>query len=401
MELVRWLVIHPSLCLGIRQDEKMTMQSSIGMTGVKTFSLDRVDAFLRDRVAPQAEAMDHDATLLQQRFAELGARGWLGLRIAQEWGGLALGDREFRQFQELLAQYSGALAFLQAQHQSAGSFLSQSPNRALQAQYLPQLAQGAVAMGVGFSHLRRAGEPLVKATAIAGGYRLTGTIPWITGFGIFSEFIGAAVLPDGQAVYGVLPLATTQVASGTLHLSPPLALAALTATNTVTAELHDWLLPSEQVVFMRPAGAIHDSDRRNVLQHSVYALGTAQAGLAIAAQALPQREFVRSPHAALTQELHQCRTAIYNAEQRSVEAQLQLRAWAIDLAVRCAHAGVVVSAGAANGLSHPAQRVFREAMLFSVTGQTTAVMAATLNQLAQPRSPDSETAAQAISLNLW
>lgn len=364
-----------------------------------TVSLDQVEAFLCDRVAPQAEALDQDATLLQQAFAELGAQGWLGLRIGQQWGGLAVSDREFRQFQELLARYSGALAFLQAQHQSAGSFLNRSTNPGLQAHYLPQLATGAIAMGVGFSHLRRAGEPLMKATAIAGGYELTGTIPWITGFGIFTEFVGAAVLPDGQAVYGVMPLQTTQ-AAGTLQVSPPMALAALTATNTVTAELHQWFLPPEQVVFVRPAGAIHNSDGQNVLQHSFYALGAAQAGLAIVAQAMPQREFVRSPYEALAQELHDCRTAIYTADERarSLETRLQLRAWAIALAVRCAHAAVIVSAGAANATSHPAQRIFREAMLFSVTGQTTAVMAASLHQIAQPQNPTWATSHSATTL---
>jgi hypothetical protein len=60
---------------------------------------------------------------------------------------------------------------------------------------------------------------------------------------------------------------------------------------------------------------------------------------------------------------------------------LHLRAWAIDLAVRCAHAAVTVSSGAANYSNHAAQRVYREAIVFTVSGQTTAVMEATLNRL--------------------
>ncbi|WP_041237645.1 hypothetical protein [Gloeothece citriformis] len=63
------------------------------------------------------------------------------------------------------------------------------------------------------------------------------------------------------------------------------------------------------------------------------------------------------------------------------EERLPLRAWAINLAGRCARAAVAVSSGAANGLDHPAGRVYREALLFTVTGQTTAVMEATLEQL--------------------
>jgi len=33
-------------------------------------------------------------------------------------------------------------------------------------------------------------------------------VPWVTGFGLFQEFIAAA-LPDGQAVFGVVPFVET------------------------------------------------------------------------------------------------------------------------------------------------------------------------------------------------
>jgi hypothetical protein len=63
---------------------------------------------------------------------------------------------------------------------------------------------------------------------------------------------------------------------------------------------------------------------------------------------------------------------------------VQLRAWAIDLAARIAHAAVTVSSGAANYSHHDAQRVYREALVFTVTGQTRAVMEATLERLTRP-----------------
>jgi hypothetical protein len=39
---------------------------------------------------------------------------------------------------------------------------------------------------------------------------------------------------------------------------------------------------------------------------------------------------------------------------------------------------VTASSGAANGLDHPAQRRFREAMFYTLTAQTSDIMAATL-----------------------
>lgn len=349
------------------------------------FSLEQVESYLRDRVAPQANTLDHAATALQQAFIELGQQGWLGLKIPPEWGGVALSLPEFHQFQELVAQYSGALAFLQAQHQSAGSFLSRTNNLALQQEYLPAMTSGAIAVGVGFSHLRRANPPLT-ALPVSGGYLLQGTIPWITGYGVFQALIAAAVLPDQQALYGMLPFCQShQPAGGNLYFSPPMALAAMTATSTVMAEVHHWFVPASQVLFLQPAAAIEISDRQNVLHHSFYALGCARAALNLIQQIGTTRSqpYIQQAYQTLSQELQQCREAIYSATPQPLSDRLQLRAWAIELAVRLAHVAVTLTAGLANSLNHPAQRIYREAMVFTVTGQTASIMEATVARLTQ------------------
>ena len=71
-----------------------------------------------------------------------------------------------------------------------------------------------------------------------------------------------------------------------------------------------------------------------------------------------------------------------NASIENVPARLDLRVRMIDLMVRCAHAAVVSSSGAANSVDHPAQRIFREAMVFSVSAQTGPIMEATLERIA-------------------
>ena len=73
----------------------------------------------------------------------------------------------------------------------------------------------------------------------------------------------------------------------------------------------------------------------------------------------------------------------YNAttsESVGDENQLKLRSQGINLAFRCAQAAVITSSGAANNLAHSAG-IYREALVFSVSGQTIDVMAATLKQL--------------------
>ncbi|MBD3880937.1 acyl-CoA/acyl-ACP dehydrogenase [Phormidium tenue FACHB-886] len=345
--------------------------------------LRQTEAYLQAAVAPQAAQLDHDSEALRQAFLALGDRNLLALRITAPGQATGLDDLSFRAFQELVARYSGALAFLQIQHQSAAALIAQSQNLALKQDYLPFLANGQKRVGLGFSQLRRAGEPLVKATTIPNGYQLQGEVPWITGHGCFQSFIIGATMPDGQALYGLMPFTASTQAGGSIAFSPPLQLAAMASTNTVTATVQNWVLDQSQIVMIQPAEAIHQSDRKNALHHSFFALGCARAGLDILAG--QSTKAVTAAFAALDRELSICRQQIYQAEptEAVLSQRLKLRAWAIDLAGRCSQAAVAVSRGAANHTNHPAQRIYREALAFTVFGQTTAVMEATLLQLSR------------------
>lgn len=349
--------------------------------------LNLAESYLRESVAPMASEIDTHPEALQEALQGLGDRFLLALRVPPDWGGGGVNEATYRRFQMLVPRYSGALAFLQAQHQTAAGFLANSNNEVLKAKFLPYMGKGHVLIGVGFSQLRRQGEPLVKALSVAGGYQIEGTVPWVTGFGFFQEFIVAATLPDGRAVYGVVPfVATVQETGGTITFSEPMELGAISSTNTVTATLTHWFLPEESVVFIQPADAIHENDQKNVLHHSFFALGCAKAGLDLVEVAYQTKQlpFIQRAFEGLNNELTRCESAIMQAlspNSQTWEAQLQLRAWAINLAQRCASAAVTVSSGAANYRYHAAQRVYREALVFTVSGQTIAVMEATLRRL--------------------
>ncbi|MGB3534050.1 MAG: acyl-CoA dehydrogenase family protein [Microcoleaceae cyanobacterium] len=348
--------------------------------------LEKTAAYLKIHVAPIANEIDFTPELLQQAFTGLGNLEVLGLKIPSAWGGLSVNARTFSQFQELIARYSGALAFLQTQHQSASAMLSQSSNTALQQAYLPLMSSGKVKLGIGFSQLRRQGKPTLTATAVEGGYLLNGLVPWVTGWGIFDEFIAAATLPGGEAVFGIVPLRITQQPTGYLNVSSPMLLCGMSATNTVSVTLRQWFLPEKQVVFIKPTGWIEQRDRQNPLKASFFALGCAQAGIDVLETTLEKKgfEFIQTAINAFTTELNQCRDGILQAENNpnlTLAEKYKLRGWGIDLAVRCAHAAVTVSSGAANLMNHNAQRVYREALVFTISGQTTGLMEGTLSHL--------------------
>jgi len=192
---------------------------------------------------------------------------------------------------------------------------------------LPHLSNGQILLGVGFSHLRRAGDPLIVAVPATGGYQLQGHVPWVTGFGLFQEFIVAAALPDGQAVFGVVPFVETyQDALGAITFSQPMALAAMTSTNT-SPPLTNWFYPRARR--LKPSGWIQENDKR-MFSSRLAALGYL-AGLDImhAAHSTKQLFFIAQAFEAL--ELADCRSARQAQLQcESLEKRLQLRAWAID-----------------------------------------------------------------------
>lgn len=343
--------------------------------------LDLAESYLRE-AAPRAAVIDRDSNALAEAFAGLGDRCLLALHLPRSRGGPEISTRIFACFQQLLARYSGALAFLQTQHQSAARMLLTCDREELKQQYLPHMSTGKLLLGVGFSQLRRSGVPPVKAIPVKGGYRLAGTIPWITGFGFFPEFIVGAALPDGSSLFGIAPLTETS----NIAVSQPMQLAAMSSTNTVTATLNDWFLPQQRVLYIKPAGWIHQNDKNNVLKHGFFALGCSRAGLDIVENAarIKQLSFIDDAFASLNRELTDCGDAMLDEQEcnnLSFGDRLQLRARAIDLAVRCAHAAIAVSSGAANSINHNAQRIYREALVFTVFGQTTAVMEATLSKL--------------------
>ncbi|HEY9597270.1 MAG TPA: acyl-CoA dehydrogenase family protein, partial [Cyanophyceae cyanobacterium] len=115
--------------------------------------LEIAESYLREFVAPLASEMDSDSEVLRTALTGMGDRALLALRVPKIWGGAEVSEQNYRRFQQLVPRYSGALAFLQTQHQSAAEMLSRSENESLKQQYLPYMSKGQVLVGVGFSQL--------------------------------------------------------------------------------------------------------------------------------------------------------------------------------------------------------------------------------------------------------
>ena len=344
-------------------------------------------SWLTEEIKPVANEIDRNSPALKTALEGMGKRSWLALKVPVELGGSGLNELEYRLIQVELARVSGALTFLQTQHQSAASMLSKSENTFLQQQFLSKMATGKALMGVGFSHLRRQGIPMVSARKTNRGYEISGEVPWITGYGFFSHFILGTTLEDGRELYGVLPLQNKdRAAEGSITCSQPMELMAIASTNTVSAKIDCWCLDSELIVTIKPPGSIHQSSRHKILNHGWYAIGCALGGLDIvlALAKKKQLDFLYQSWQSLNLEVTRCQEkaiALAKDDNTSYEQKLELRVDAINLAQRCSQAAVIASSGAANYLNSDAARIYREALLFSVSGQTTDVMETSIKRL--------------------
>ncbi len=347
--------------------------------------LDLARKFLREEVAPRAQDMDVDREALKSALDGLCQRNLMALKRPDAFGGPNFSDAGMRHFQEEIARYSGALAFLQTQHQGVVGMIASSENKALHEEYLPHMANGKKLVGVGFSQLRRPGPPIMRAEPVKGGYVLNGLVPWVTGWSFFPEFMIGATLPDGRAVFGLVPLRTVQG----VEVSAPMQLAAMSAAMTVSVTLSDYFLAEGRVALVREVGWIQNNDQINIAQQGSFAIGCAQAGLDVLLSNAQKRKlcFAQDAYDQMSSELEllkaETESARLRVSEETVDERLKLRAWQIELAMRCAHAAVASSSGAANSMSHPAQRILREALVFTVSAQTGPIMEATLRRIAK------------------
>ncbi|HBR00316.1 MULTISPECIES: acyl-CoA dehydrogenase family protein [unclassified Roseofilum] len=333
------------------------------------------------KTAPNPEAMEEKTEILREGLAGLGARSLLALNVPPPWSETEVSQLDYFRVLERLARYSGTLNFTQTQHQSAGSFIANGDNERLKSHYLPKMRSGQILVGVSYAHLRRE-KPTLTATKVQGGYLLSGYLPWITGWNLFQEAVVAARLEDERIIFALIPFVTS--AKGELRFSAPMSLAAMSSTNTVSAECDRYFVPDETVISLQSKDWIEEKTRQNVLNPTFSLLGLARSGLDIVENASKAQASIAPQFLALSEQLEHLRTKIYTEkeeQQLSLEQQLQLRAQAIALTHQCSLATIMVSRGSANQKHHPAQRIHREALVLSVMGHTNKVMETTLEQI--------------------
>ncbi len=99
--------------------------------------------FARDRLAPTAAARDRDHAFPREELREMGALGFLGMVVPEEWGGCDVGAVAYAAVLEEIAAGDGACSTILSVHNSVGcgpivKFGTEEQKR----RFLPKLASG-------------------------------------------------------------------------------------------------------------------------------------------------------------------------------------------------------------------------------------------------------------------
>jgi len=336
---------------------------------------------LLQAIAAAAAANDRQGVPRHQ-LAALAAAGLLGTPLEP-----AARQRELA---ERLFMADGSLCFCWLQQQMplrrlhAARTTVQAPQaEQLRHRWLEPVACGRALAAVAFAQLRRPAAAQATASRSGTGWRLEGRLDWITSWDIADLALLCLRCRDGNAdrVVGLLlPAgASGQPLPAGISLSAPLPLLAMAGTHTRAMQFTAAQLPDSQVLFVEDFAAWSRADAAAVCRVSPVVFGCIRAALADLQQAGSQQADATALAlaAALADECRQLRRAAYGlidaAPDDSPELRQrhhQLRARALELAMRAAQAAVIAHAGSAMLAGAPVQRHLREASFLQVQAQT-------------------------------
>ena len=169
-----------------------------------------------DRLDASGEWPEEDLRVL----SSLGAMRWA---VPLSLGGEELSPIELHFRYEAIASASLTTALILTQRDSAIGIIAAANRTGLRDELLTKLANNELFTTVGIAQLttsRQRGAPSLVATPLeAGGYRIDGEIPWVTGASHAQFIVSGAVLEDRRQILFAVPAAVPGV-----QTAPPMQL---------------------------------------------------------------------------------------------------------------------------------------------------------------------------------
>jgi alkylation response protein AidB-like acyl-CoA dehydrogenase len=317
---------------------------------------------------------------------EYGVYEWFA---APEWGGQAWDQEGVVRGYLALATACLTTTFIITQREGACRRIETSDNDFLMTTLLPGLTRGELFATVGISHLttsrRHVARPVLRATAIGGGYRLDGFSAWVTGAAHADHVVVGATVMDGDEPTSEQIVVAVPTDLPGVRAETPARLVGLSASHTGQFTLENVELEERWLI----AGPVENVLSHGVgagtggLQTSTLAIGLARAALDFLAAEAERRAELRPPLEALDAEYQGTEQALLAAARGEPACSNDdLRQQANSLTLRSTQAALAAAKGAGYVAGHPAGRWCREALFFLVWSCPTPVLQASLCELA-------------------
>lgn len=286
-----------------------------------------------------------------------------------------------RELAERIAMADASTWFCWTQHQTPLAALANarvSPDApkvdALQELWLERMRAGTALAGVAVAHLRRAGSPNPRADRVPGGWRVTGSLDWVTSWDI-ADAVVIMVRSADQVVSLLMPAGYSddELPEG-IHVGEPLRLLAMGGTHTRPMLFSNAFFADDYVLCVEAWEQWRLRDAQKTIDANPAAFGVTRGAISELAGLGLERgdESMSLTAAALAESVRRCRERAYRlADQGGAESErIELRVRSLDLVAQATRAVVIARAGAAMMLGRTAERRIREAMFLQVQAQT-------------------------------
>ncbi|MGH3150935.1 MAG: acyl-CoA dehydrogenase family protein, partial [Streptosporangiaceae bacterium] len=294
----------------------------------------------------------------------LAVAGLYGAPAPAEAGGLGLDLRQLSAVAEELASGSLAVTFVWIQHfRLLMTLAAGGAPAALRDRWLASACRGTTRGGIALTGLMP-GPPALRAEPAAGGWRLDGAAPWVTGWGLIDLLLVVARGPGDTAVTLIMDAAAQPGLTVTRQ-----RLAAVDASVTVRLGFDGVQIPQARLAGQEPFDPAASSQPAALRVNGSLALGVVRRCC---------RLLGPGP---LDEELTACRERLDAALDADAASMALARAQASELAVRATAALAVRDGSGSIMTGSQAQRLAREAVFLLVFGSRPAIKAALLRKL--------------------
>jgi alkylation response protein AidB-like acyl-CoA dehydrogenase len=309
---------------------------------------------------PAALAVDAADRVPASHLDLLAGQGFYGMFAPEEDGGAGV---DFPTACAVVAAFAGgclATTFVWAQHQGVVRRVVAAGRRDL----LGPLCAGTRRAGVALGGTRP--DAPLRARHVDGGYEITGSSPWVSGWGMIDTLLLAARTEEDDALVWALVDAETGP-----HLRVEAQrMVAVNASGTVTAHFAGLPVRDDAVLAVQRYADFEAADAGTIRFNGSLSVGLIGRCVALLGPS------------ALNFQLDAVRAALLDAPNEDLP---KVRATAAELAVRSATALLVhTGSRAIRADSHP-QRLAREAQFLTVFGTRPAIRAELETALTTPR----------------